>query len=748
MSRRSLFLLVLLPGLAGLAALALGAALAAQILFSLAALPSAVLVAHATWQSLRGGKLGVDIVALLAIIAALALGAAATAALIALMVASGTALEEIAEARARRSLTALAAHAPRIAHRLSDGALADIDVAAIAAGDVLLVKPGETVPVDGILREPASLDESALSGEPIARAHPAGAAVRSGGVNAAGPFSLTAAASAEASTFAAILRLVRAAEGERPPMVRLADRWALWFLPFTLAVAGAAWAWAGTPERALAVLVVATPCPLILAAPVALICGISRAAAQGVIIKGGGALERLARARIVLFDKTGTLTSGLPRVGGVVAEPGFDADTVLRLAASLDQTSQHAVANAIAAAAAAAQMTLSLPEQVAEIPGGGLAGRVDGRAVTVGSAGLLQAHGFALPATGPAARLATTGAAAWVGIDGQIAGAILLADRLRPEAARAIRDLRRAGLARLVMVTGDRQQTAETIGVALGLDAVFADLSPEGKIAAVRAERRRGPVVMVGDGINDAPALAAADVGIAMAARGAAAAAEAADAVVLVDRIDRIAPALAAARRARFIALQSIAVGMGLSALAMAAAAAGYLPPLAGALLQEAIDAGVILNALRVLAGAHRPPLPDSAAVPRVRDDHTRLRALTERMRLVADALHVPGEIPQARLAAIAEDLRGLLLPHQAAEERSTFPALARRLGGQDPLAPLARMHEEIADLALRYAALVEARPDSPAETREARRLLHVLEAMIALHLAAEEELLDQAAET
>jgi soluble P-type ATPase len=406
------------------------------------------------------------------------------------------------------------------------------------------------------------------------------------------------------------------------------------------------------------------------------------------------------------------------------------------------------VAGAITAAAATAGLTLSLPEQVTEIPGGGLTGTVDGAQVMVGSAGLMVASGIALPADGPALRLAAAAtAAAWVAIDGMPAGVILLADRIRPEAPRALRELRAAGITRLVMVTGDRRETAEAVGTVLGLDAVFAELTPAGKIATVHAERARGPVVMIGDGINDAPALAAADVGIAMGARGAAAAAEAADVVLLVDRIDRVGPAITAARRARFIALQSIAIGMGLSGLAMAVAALGYLPPVAGALLQEVVDAGVILNALRVLVGRRPLPLPASADVPRILDDHIRLRQLIERMRHTADAVQVPGEIPTARFADIAAELTNVLLPHQVHEEQNTFPALARRLGGQDPLGPLARMHEEIAHLVTTYAALVDGMQDSPAEVREARRLLHVMEAMIALHLAAEEELLGQVAD-
>jgi heavy metal translocating P-type ATPase len=746
--RLTLLGVVLAALLTGLAAVAAGWQAAASLLFATAALPMVVLVARDTARALRGGSLGVDVVALVAIGTALALGEAFTAALIALMVASGGALEDFAAARARRELTALMARTPRIAHRHEAAGLADVAVEAIVLGDRLLVKPGEILPVDGIAATAALLDESALTGEAMPVAHAPGAALRSGTVNAGGPVELVATATAEASTYAAVVRLVQAAEMERPPMVRLADRWAMWFLPATLAMAGTAWLVSGSALRALAVLVVATPCPLILAAPVALVCGISRAARLGVIVKGGGALERLARQRTALFDKTGTLTTGTPQVTGVEALAEFDADEVLRLAGSLEQMSQHAVAGAIVAAARSAGLVLAEPGGVAEVPGGGLAGTVDGRAVMVGSAALLARAGFVLPDSGVAARLAAAApAAAWVGIDGVVAGALLLADRIRPETPRALRALREAGIDRLVMVTGDRAISAAAVGEALGLDAVLAELTPEGKIAAVRAER---PCLMIGDGINDAPALAAADVGVAMGARGAAAAAEAADVVLLVDRIDRVAGAVLAAKRARRIALQSVAAGMGMSLAAMLVAAFGYLPPVAGALLQEAIDVAVILNALRALGGTALPAaMPEAAAVPKVLEDHARLRALLDRMRRLADRMH-GSDVPVEELRAIAEALRTLLLPHQRAEERDTFPELARRLGGHDPLGAMARMHDEIDHLAARFTALTDllgpASVSAP-ELRELRRLLHVLEAVIGLHLAAEEDLLAQAEE-
>jgi heavy metal translocating P-type ATPase len=725
----------------------------ARAAWVLAALPVAWRVARDTWAVLRGGSAGVDIIALLAIGTAIALDQSFTAALVGLMVAGGGALEEYAEGRARCEIAALLARVPRIAHLVEGAALHDVAVEAVAPGQLLLVKPGEIVPVDGSVvgADAALLDESALTGEPLPVVRAPGEAARSGVVNAGGPFRLLATASAADSTYSAIVRLVRAAEGQRAPMVRLADRWALWFLPLTLAMAGLAWVLHGSAEFALAVLVVATPCPLILAAPVALVCGVSRAARYGVIVKGGGALERLARVATVLFDKTGTLTGGVPVVEAVHPLDGFAADDVLGLAASLDQASQHAVAGAVVAAARAAGLALHLPQQVEEVPGGGVRGLVGGRAVTVGGAGMLAGMGLVPPAEGAVARLAAAApAVAWVALDGRVAGVLLLADRVRPEAPRALRALRAAGVGRIVMVTGDRRGPAEAVGAVLGLDAVHAECTPEGKIDVVRAEREAAPpVMMIGDGINDAPALAMADIGVAMGARGAAAAAEAADVVLLVDRIDRVATAIEVARDTRRIALQSVAVGMGLSLVAMLFALAGLLPAFAGAVVQEGIDVAVILNALRALGGRRAVGLPAAAGVARVLDEHVRLRALLGRMRRTADGMHsgVPPEM--AALRAIADELSGLLIPHQQAEEAATFPELARRLGGADPLGPMTRMHEAIADLATRYTTLLGglAGEASAAEAREMRRLLHVMEAVIELHLAAEEDLVSRAEE-
>ncbi len=745
--RRLLLGFVLLALAAGFGAGTLGAPSLARLAWQAPAAVMAAVVAADFLTALRRGVFGVDIVAFLAMLGALVLGAHLAGAIIAVMVAGGAALEEFAEARARHALSALLSRAVRTAHRIEGEVIRDVPVADVAADDVLFIQPGEAVPVDGVVRGAgALLDESALTGEPIPVSYGDGDAVRSGVVNAGGAFRMRAAATAEASTFAAVIRLVRAAEQERPRLVRLADRFALAFFAMTLLLAALAAALAHDPMRALAVLVVATPCPLILAAPIALIAGVSRAARRGVIVKGGGALERLARARTTLFDKTGTLTIGTPRVTSVEVLRGFDPDTVLHSAASLEQASTHVVARAIVAAGGGLARPLVPPEAVEESPGQGLSGRVGHARVMLGSAAFLAAAGLPPPEEGTLARLAHAAAAvAWVALDGRVAGALLLTDPLRPEAPRALRLLRGVGMRRIAVLSGDRRGAVEEVAALLGLDAVYAELSPADKVAVVREERRHGPTLMVGDGINDAPALALADVGLAMGARGAAAAAEAADAVLMTDRLDRLAEVVAIARRARFIALQSIAAGMGLSLAAMLVAAFGYLPPVAGALLQEAIDVAVILNALRALAGRTAPrPIEDRAAVERLGIEHARMRVLLERMRRTAERID-RHEAPLEALRAIATELNALLLPHQQAEEQRLYPALAQRLGGRDPLGALNRMHEEIARETRRFTLLVEGiagTPPSPGEAREMRRLLHALDALIALHLSAEEELL------
>ena len=561
-------------------------------------------------MSLLRGEIGVDVIALIAMGGALALGEYLAGAVVALMLSGGSLLESFAAARARKELSSLVERAPRVVHRYADGQLTEPGIETVRAGDLLMVKPGEIVPVDGVIADPlAVLDESALTGEALPVERRTGERARSGAVNAGGPFDLRAVATAEESTYAAILRLVREAEASRAPFVRLADRYALVFLAVSLLVAGLGWLLSGDPERALAVMVVATPCPLILAAPVAFVSGISRAAHRGIIIKGGVALEALARTRTLLLDKTGTLTTGVPAVTrietfiGIEGIEGIEPADLLGLAASLDQVSPHVLAAAIVAEAQRRGLPLRFPLDANEIPGTGIEGRVDGRRVALGKCDWIAA-GLPLPPEAVALRrqIAEAGLSnVFVGVDGAMAGVIVLEDRIRTDSAATLRDLRRRGVRRIVMVSGDHREVAEKVGAELGMDAVWAEQTPAAKVDAVQREKTSGITAMVGDGINDAPALAAADVGVAMGARGATASSEAADVVLMQDRLDRLAEALSISQRARSIAVQSVMAGMGLSLAAMLVAAAGHLKPLAGALLQEAIDVAVILNALRAL---------------------------------------------------------------------------------------------------------------------------------------------------
>jgi heavy metal translocating P-type ATPase len=742
-----LLLAWVLAGLAaGIALQVAGYPAYAAIAWAAASLPVALHVAIGVIRSLLGGRLGVDVIAFASILGALVLDEAAAAAVIALMVAGGEALEAWAEGRAQGALTELLARAPRAAARISNGEITEITLDAIAPGDLLLVRPGETVPADGTLEDAgATLDESMLTGEPLPVSLQQGARLRSGGVNAGGAFRLRASAGAAGSTYAAIIRLTQAAAQSRAPLVRLADRWAIGFILLTALLAGAAWAITGDPRRALAVLVVATPCPLILAAPIALIAGIGRAARRGIVVKGGAALERLARIRTVIFDKTGTLTPGRPRLAGIEADGALGRDAALRLAAALAQASTHPVSVALVAAARARGFDLPVPEAVEETPGGGLSGQVDGKTLTLGSEGFLIGRSMG-PENGlfAAALVSAAGSVAWLAVEGRAAAAFIMADGLREEAPRAVRALRQLGIERIVMVTGDRAAAATPIAAALRLDAMLADRDPAGKLTALKAER--GPVAMVGDGVNDAPVLAAADVGIAMGAHGTAAAAEAGDVVLLADRLDRTAEAIAIARRARRIALQAILLGMGLSILAMMAAAFGWLSPLAGALLQEGIDVAAILYALRAL-------LPGNGAVARLSGEaglaarvaeHAGLRDLAEALRGAGENLDDrPAQL--AALRVLERRLRDELLPHQAAEESALYPEAAARLGGQDPLGVLLRMHTEIEALTERFSALLPLAetPGGFAEVAPAiRRTLFALEALLALHLTAEEEAL------
>ncbi len=554
--------------------------------------------------------MGVDTIALVAMAGALALGELLAGVVIGLMFSGGMALEEVASARARRELTRLVERAPKVARIRIGGELRDVPVEQVDAGDVALVRTGEVVPVDGtVLSAEAVLDTSTLTGEPLPVTVSRGMEVLSGSANAGAPFEVRAERPAAESAYSALVRLVEQAETERAPMVRLADRYAGFFLPATLLLAGLAWAFSGDPVRALAVVVVATPCPLILAAPIALVSGVSRAAAAGVVVKGGSAIEALGQVRTVLFDKTGTLTVGSPEVREVLTLPGFNGAELLSLAASVDRMSAHVLGEALVSAAEEAELKLGSASETHEDPGQGIVGTVAGRRVAVGSRRFMESEQIPAADLDSAALMDGRGsgeARVLVAVDGRLGGVIAMADELRPDARGIVERLRAEGIRHVAMVSGDRRSVAERIGRELGVDRVYSELGPEDKLAVIRRLRedpQLRPVMMVGDGVNDAPALAIADLGIAMGAAGATVSSETADAVITVDRVDRVADAVHAGRRSLSIARQSVIAGMGLSLAAMVVAAFGYLPPLAGALLQEGIDLAVILNALRALRG-------------------------------------------------------------------------------------------------------------------------------------------------
>lgn len=702
----------------------------------------------ATWwliESIRRRELGVDIVALLALIGALAVGEVLAGAVVAVMLATGRTLEARAQARAGRDLRALLDRAPRNAHRERDGTLTTIPVDEVRIGDVLMVRPGEVVPVDGrLLDDTATLDESALTGESLPVTHALGDTVSSGVVNAGSPLRLRCTTDAASSTYAGIIRLVQSAQASSAPFVRLANRYAVIFVPITLALAGIAWLLTGDPVRAVAVLVIATPCPLILAAPIAIVAGLSRAARRGVVVKGGGALEQLAAGRTLLLDKTGTLTRGHPTLTRV---EGDDPDLVLRMAASIDQVSPHVLATAIVRAAAERHLPLTVPERVIEEPGFGVRGEVEGHHVAVGRATWVapELPDWVVRVRRRAAR--DDAMTVFVAIDHVLRGVLLFDDPIRADAARTIRRLRECGITRLVLVTGDRADVAETVGAALSIDRVLAERTPSEKVEAVLDESRQGATIMVGDGINDAPALAAAGVGVALGARGSTASSEAADIVLTVDRLDRLAEAMVIARRARTIALQSVILGMTLSAIGMVAAALGWLPPTAGAIAQEVIDILAIANALRALGGG-RDRLPrltgrDAEVTTTFLLAHADLRGGLDRLRTVASTL--PDCDPRAAVAVAREMERFLLealLPHEEAEEREVYPAVARALGGDDPTATMVRTHVEIRHQIHRLTRLladVDDEPD-PADVADLQRLLIGLHAILSLHFAQEEE--------
>ena len=555
-------------------------------------------VVYETIRGLLKGNFASDVVAMLAIITAVLTHEYFAGVIIVLMQSGGEALESYSLRRASSSLEKLLARAPRIAHRINASRIEDIQVEQVKIGDTLVVRPGDLIPVDGILlAEQAEIDEAALTGEPLSAPKKIGGVLLSGSANSGDAFEMRATALSVDSKYAKIVELVRKAQEEKPPLQRLADRYAVWFTPVTLVMCALGWLITGNPHTILSVLVVATPCPLILAVPVAIISGINRAASFGIIVKGGTAIEQIGRAQAIVFDKTGTLTYGTPTVDQIVAFNGRPPAEIMRLAGGAEQLSGHVLAQSLAQAALKQNGSLPMPTDVHEIAGYGIEAQVEGHQVVVGSPKFIADNiGESLPAQ----RLTDNELAAYIAIDRKPAGVVTFTDQLRPGVPELMARLKTLGVKHTAMLTGDREDHARDIAKAAHLDGYEANLLPEGKVEAVKKLKQKyASIVMVGDGINDAPALATATVGVAMGAHGTGISAEAADIVLMVDDISRVADAVETGQRMLRVAKQSIYVGLGLSLGLMVLAAFGVIPPAVGALLQEAIDVAVIVNGLR-----------------------------------------------------------------------------------------------------------------------------------------------------
>jgi heavy metal translocating P-type ATPase len=552
---------------------------------------------YSLYKDIKQRALGSDLLAAISLVATLLTDELFAGSVIALMLATGRMLESWAVGQAERQLKSLIGRMPRIAHRIENSGSAkqivQIAIDDIAIGDLILVRGGEITPTDGKLTQQATLDESALTGEPLPVQRVVGEEISSGVLNAGAPFEYVATTSAHNSTYEGIIKLVRQAQANSAPGVRLANTWAVRFVPVALAVAALAWIISGDVNRAVAVLVAATPCPLILAVPIAIVAGLSQSAKNGAVVKGGAILELLSRTHTVLLDKTGTLTHGGPVIAAIACAPGYTSEQVIQLAASIDQYSPHMVAKCIVVYAKSKGVEISTCTAVAEIAGHQISGTLGGSRVSVGQ--LESAKPEWLTFTAPLIVAITK--------DNQLVGVIGLEDPLRSESKKLISDLRNLGVNRIAIVTGDRKETAEQVARELGITEVFAHVTAGQKleIAESAMKNAKGTVIVVGDGINDAPALAAAHVGVAMGARGATAASEAADVIIVEDSIDRLIRAISIAKRARRKALQAAGMGMILSFFIMATGAFGISSASQGAIAQEVIDVLAILWALTTL---------------------------------------------------------------------------------------------------------------------------------------------------
>ena len=546
-------------------------------------------------DELKDKQMGSDVLAIFSIVGALAIREFFAAAVISFMLASGRALESWAEGRADFALKSLIDRMPKLANRITKtGQLEVIKIEDVEINNRLLVKSGEIVPVDGIAQETCYLDQSALTGEPMPVLLEKAGSVISGTINAGNAFEMIASGNVSQSTYSGIVTMVRNSRAQSSPNIRLANKWALRFVPITMAMAALTFLLTGDATRTVAVLVVATPCPLILAVPIALVSGMSRATKSGAVIKGGAVLEKLSKAEVVLLDKTGTVTHGGPVITEIVTSTGITHEYALQMAASLDQYSPHVVAKSLVDEAKNRGISLLSASNVVEEHGKEVSGEIDGVLIRVGAA----------PTDLPSWANLKQPLIVALHINNQLIAIFGLEDPIRSESKKTISDLHKLGVIEIVMVTGDKEETASIVARELGINRVIANSSPETKLNVVHEYRNKvsGSVIVVGDGINDAPALAASDVGIAMGARGASAASEAADVVIIEDSIDRVVSAISIAKLSHSKAMQASIGGMGLALIAMFAAAFNLLTPSQGAIAQEFIDLLAIMWALTTLS--------------------------------------------------------------------------------------------------------------------------------------------------
>lgn len=566
-------------------------------------------IVYGTIKGMLKGQFASDIVAMLAIITAVFLNEAFAGAVVVLMQSGGEAIERYGFRKASSSLEELFKRAPRKARRKTSikDQLEEIDVNQVQIGDIIIVRPGEMIPVDGtVILGTTQIDESAITGEPLDKEKEVGSKLLSGSVNISGAIEMRADKKSEESQYVKIVKLVQKAQEEKAPIQRLADRYAILFTPLTLIMALIGYLMTFDFVTVLAVLVVATPCPLILATPLAVICGINQAAKEGIIVKGGSAIEQIGSADAILFDKTGTITFGTPIVEAVIPFGEVTKEDLLYHAASIEQLSTHSLAKAIVAEWLKQSKTLPLPNHFQEVPGQGVSGEIGGHTYTIGSSALLKEKLGKDCVSGHEKELQPYIKKSSILIsifkDETCIGVLVLTDHIRPNVPQIIQNLKALGIKEMLMITGDNNSSAEMISKESGINAFVAELFPEQKVAIVEEFKKKySSLVMVGDGINDAPALATATVGIAMGAHGTAISAEAANIVLLVDDLSKVVNAITIGKRMLYIAKQSIFVGIGLSFLLMILAALGLISPPFGALLQEIIDVTVILNALRVL---------------------------------------------------------------------------------------------------------------------------------------------------